>query len=170
MLESYRRAARACQAREVVIDILFLAHGRSEFTAASYRALIDNTGWSGARLILFTDGDLPRCPGREPDIMITQKTGGPIAIMLDYLAHAPLLGCVADLFVKIDNDVIVPPGWLDQCVETMEAHPELDLLGIEPPASRTPAPWAKHVKVDAPEHRCAGAKYARCARLARFLL
>lgn len=54
--------------------------------------------------------------------------------MNDYVARAD----PADVVAKIDNDVIVPPGWLDACHAVMEAHPDLDLLGIEPPASRVP--------------------------------
>jgi hypothetical protein len=69
--------------------------------------------------------------------------------MNDYLTTLPP---TVDLWAKIDNDVIVPPGWLDACLDVMDAHPELDLLGIEPPESRTPAPWAGGKRVPAPEH------------------
>ncbi len=72
--------------------------------------------------------------------------GGPVAAMLDFISYSD----VSALFAKIDNDVILPPGWLDACLGVMEAHPELDLLGIEPPGSRTPAPWATEREI-APE-------------------
>lgn len=78
-----------------------------------------------------------------------------------YLSDAP-----QPLWAKIDNDVIVPPGWLDQCLEVMTCYDELDLLGIEPPDSRTPAPWAGGRRVPAPEyggqHPFAGTGYAVC--------
>jgi hypothetical protein len=64
--------------------------------------------------------------------------------------------------------VIVPPGWLAAAAEVMDLHPELDLLGLEPPLSRTPAPWANGKRPAAPElergkHIIAGWNgYARC--------
>lgn len=131
------------EASRGVIDILYLAKGRPEFTAASFEALKCNTDWSKVRLLwVYTDGcdDAPLLgPGPYPSRVIDHRVyGGPVAIMNHYLSQSG-----AEFFVKIDNDVIVPPGWLEQCLSVMEAHPELDLLGIEPPASRTPAPWAR---------------------------
>lgn len=52
--------------------------------------------------------------------------GGPVAIMNDFLKRTD-----ADVFAKIDNDTVVPPGWLGECQSVMERCPELDLLGIE---------------------------------------
>lgn len=122
------------------IDILFPTYHRSEFTAASIRALLRNTNLRG-RIVVDND------EGRN---------SGPVAAMNRLLAQPG-----TEIFAKIDNDTIVPPGWLEQCVAVMEAHPELDLLGIEPPASRTPAPWGR--KMSDPESRTtASAGYARC--------
>ena len=156
-----------------MIDILYLAKGRPEFTEASLAALLRNTDWTEASLVIYTDGDqrdknhllgrvleevIPSMQGSDTDwteaslviSLVPNKLGGPVAIMSDYLEHS---GLVSDsIFAKIDNDVIVPPGWLKQCLAVMEAHPELDLLGIEPPASRTPAPWLTGRSIPAPEH------------------
>lgn len=133
-----------------VIDILFLAHNRLEFTKASFEALIANTNWDIARLVVYEDGSETEASewlyracnevwGRS---FRWTHCGGPVAIMADYLTRpkGPLdrTPGKAKFFAKIDNDVIVPPRWLDQCAATFEAHPELDLLGIEPPASRKP--------------------------------
>lgn len=129
-----------------MIDILYLAKGRPEFTAASFEALLKNTCWTEeVCLVIYTDG-LPNDAealaeelGIDPSLAAwdTRCHGGPVAIMNHYLSQHG-----AEIFAKIDNDVIVPQNWLEQCLSVMEAHPELDLLGIEPPASRTPAPWA----------------------------
>lgn len=136
-----------------MIDILYLAKGRPEFTGASLRALAQSrSNWGGISLVLYTDGAaLPgylSWPERaNPDTYIEpHHYGGPVAIMNHFLSRPG-----SDLFIKLDNDVIVPPGWLNQCLDVMEAHPELDLLGIEPPASRTPAPWATGKPVPTPE-------------------
>src|SRR6185437_7799659 len=132
-----------------MIDILYLAKGRPEFTAASLAALKANTDWSKVRAVwVFTDGadDLPSFGGLVNCVRDGRVHGGPVAIMNHYLS-----GPGAEIFAKIDNDCIVPPGWLDQSLAVMEAHPELALLGIEPPASRTPAPWTRKNRSPHPE-------------------
>lgn len=118
-----------------MIDILYLAHNRLEFTRASLSALITNTDWSMvSRLLIYDDGstdgtveylDSVKYP-LEPDFMLG-KFGGPVAIMNDYLSGRQ----PAEIFAKIDNDTMVPPCWLSECMNVMNAHPELGLLGIE---------------------------------------
>jgi hypothetical protein len=145
-----------------VIDLLYLAYERPEFTRASIAALIANTNWSLVnRVVVYDDAAkddfpfIPKWPGQ--DVYRCQHFGGPVAIMNDYLARDG-----ADVFAKIDNDVIVPLGWLDTCVGAMARRPELGLLGIEPPKSRTPAPWANGVRMPAPELTGGNGDYARC--------
>ena len=111
-----------------MIDIVFLARNRLEFTKASYTALKANTDWSKARLIVYddgsTDGTTQWLEAQGP--VIHTNYGSPVAIMDKYLASGP-----SRLWAKIDNDVIVPPGWLDECEKVMDDHPSLELLGIE---------------------------------------
>jgi cellulose synthase/poly-beta-1,6-N-acetylglucosamine synthase-like glycosyltransferase len=72
--------------------------------------------------------------------------GGPVAAMNWYLDKSY---SSTEVFAKIDNDRIVPPGWLGDMVETLTRHPDLDALGAEPhewsapvacPASREVTP------------------------------
>jgi len=154
-----------------MIDILYLAHKRPKFTDASLRTLIANTDWSKARLVLYTDGDArPDLPAGSPPavhfscLSDRQHYGGPVAIMNEFLRTRR----GSANFVKLDNDVMVPPGWLEACTAVMDAHPELGLLGIEPPASRTPNPQSRW-PVPTPEDDCGSrfsggylAGYARC--------
>ena len=118
------------------IDIIYLAWNRPEFTAESFRALAANTDWDLVRhLIVYTDGE----PWRDlyiwskpiPDRVISccdlKRHGGPVAIMNRYLTtHTP-----SPWFAKIDNDTVVPPGWLPECLRVLDRHPDVDLLGIE---------------------------------------
>lgn len=145
------------------VDILYLAKGRDEFTEASLQALDANTNWSllngggvfgqsdGGKFYAYTDGapvhdylslgmDLRDCH------IDAGVYGGPVAIMNDFLSKPG-----APLFAKIDNDVIVPPGWLDAAMKVMEDNPRLDFLGLEPPASRTPNPATPGRRIQAPE-------------------
>lgn len=150
-----RSAAASTPSGESKCDLIYLAHCRDEYTAASLAALARNTDWSLVRRFrIYTDGvnwnvSFPREILFEPPIELNlAKLGGPVGVMNDYLRDAS-----APLWAKIDNDVIVPPGWLNQCMATMAASPELHILGIEPPASRTPAPWSPGKREPAPEHR-----------------
>lgn len=108
-------------------DVLFLSKGRPEFTKASWAALQKNT--PNARLWVFTDGDesqmLTGCEIIEP-------FGGPVACMNACLDTMKIAGSHSRFLAKIDNDTIVPPGWLEACLDVMNRHPEVDLLGIEP--------------------------------------
>ena len=132
-------------------DELFVAKNRLEFTRESFAALALNTDWSLVdTLWVYDDGSVDGTrewlTQRIEDaralmhlatgtriIFIDSTRGSPAAIMLDYLYRTN-----ADAFAKVDNDTIVPPRWLNECVSVMESRPLLDLLGIEPPKSRTP--------------------------------
>jgi hypothetical protein len=111
-----------------VVDILFPAYKRPEFTAAAAEAIARNTPQGAYRLVIYEDW-----------------SANPVDIMKDFLARDG-----SEIFAKIDNDTIVSPGWWGG-LAVMETHPELGLLGIEPPASRTAAPWAHGKRPAAPE-------------------
>jgi len=122
------------------VDLLYLAWQREEFTRESLRHLYLNTDWSKiSKLYIYTDagsgldhGVLPPFPSIQ---IVTEKFGSPVGITNDYLNRAD-----AEIFVKLDNDVMCPPGWLDDGLRLMEQHPYVDLLGIEahlrPPVAR----------------------------------
>lgn len=128
-----------------MIDILYLAKGRPEFTTASLRTLLRNTDWRTARLNIYTDGDpdtyvrsivsTRRWPLDCANCINTKPLGGPVEIMLDFLKVVR-----SNVFAKIDGDCIVPPEWLERGLDIMQGFPELDLLGLEPNISRTPNP------------------------------
>lgn len=153
-------------------DIIFLAKNRLDFTKASFESLIKNTNWNIVhRLYVYddgsTDGTRSYLFGRIADGFVPVNTtliegykfGGPASIMRNYALNK---GCCQELFAKIDNDVIVPPNWLDECMEVMNTHPELDLLGIEPWMSRTPhfkgGPRSPSPELESSLH----SGYARC--------
>lgn len=145
-------------------DILFLVHNRLDFLTASWSALLTNTDWSrvGSLVVMIDRGigvppeghDTRRCEAWITDRIFALESdplpcaveqwtgcfGGPVDAMLEFFE--PLIYPHLPVFAKIDSDVIVPPGWLQQGLRVMEDCPELSFLGIEPPASRTRAPWS----------------------------
>ncbi len=121
-----------------MVDLLYLAWNRREFTEFTFSMLLKNTDWSQvSQLIVYDDGSedgtreyldeaIRDCPA--PYHLRYLGLRSPVAVMKDYLA-----GSDAEVFAKVDNDLVVPPGWLNEMIGVMERQPEIDLLGMESP-------------------------------------
>ena len=132
-----------------MVDLLYLVHNRLEFTRVTLEALIDNTNWAlvnsfhvyaddcdtetlGHLFYIALMGDKPLpCPHHR---VVNSKLKSPVAV-LDEMIHfggpewpkwTP-----APLIAKIDNDTLLPPGWLDVAHWSLTHQPGIDLLGIE---------------------------------------
>jgi len=128
------------------VDILYPCHGRLEFTKATLPALLQNTDWSRVNEFVVYNDAAPDHPltfqflhESAPDVyegMTVRDTniGSPVGVMNHFLARSK-----ARIFAKIDNDIVVPPGWLENMLSVMEADPDLMLLGMEPGMSAQPA-------------------------------
>ena len=121
----------------MLTDILYLAKGRLQFTQHTFPALLENTNWDLVnQLVVYDDGSSKRDrnwlakavneSGVNHKFRVT-TFGSPVAVMNDYLDHTR-----ADVFAKIDNDIVVCPDWLDNMLGVMERNPTLGLLGMEP--------------------------------------
>jgi cellulose synthase/poly-beta-1,6-N-acetylglucosamine synthase-like glycosyltransferase len=118
----------------MTVDLLFLAKNRLAFTVESFRALRRNTNWERVnQLVLYDDGSTDGTLGflerraRATGAELRQTSlGSAIRVCNDFVRRS-----TADLVVKIDNDAMMPPGWLDTCLGIFERHPELQLLGLE---------------------------------------
>jgi hypothetical protein len=114
------------------IDICYLAHNRIEFTRASFAALIASAT-PRERIIAFVDNDEQgsaaeiRSMLRAGDEVVEGKWGGPVAITNAFLDMKP-----SRIFAKVDNDLVVCPGWVDACLSALQAQPEFSFVGIEP--------------------------------------
>lgn len=123
-----------------MIDLLYLAFNRLEFTRKSYETMLANTDWSRIdRLVIYDDGSsdgtreylkeqLTHAPVKAA--LYQSQNLGPVGIMSTYLQLTQVAGENDGIFIKIDNDVLLPPGWLPECLEVMR-DPTIDLLGIE---------------------------------------
>jgi predicted glycoside hydrolase/deacetylase ChbG (UPF0249 family) len=131
------------------VDLIYLTWNRRAFTEASMAALRANTDWSLVRQVTVyddgsTDGTLDLvmrfctdCP--VPCYSCQTNLRSPVATMNMFLTSAQ----PTPWFVKLDSDVIVPPGWLGDCIATLRRWPHVDLLGLE----------AKNDPVHAPARR-----------------
>lgn len=119
------------------VEILYLAKGRRAYTEYTLQHLFTSTNWDLVdRLVVYDDGssrddakwlkkNAYYCPG---DVVFRQTLlGSPVAVMNHYLDRTQ-----SQIFAKIDNDIMVPPGWLDTMLGVMERNRSLELLGMEP--------------------------------------
>ncbi len=120
----------------MTLDVLFVAWNRLEFTEFSYRMLVENTAWDRvSKLILYDDNSQDgtqtflRDMSREAPVECEfwqNEYHSPPAVMNLYVSRSE-----ADWFAKIDNDIVVPPGWLEAMQEVIDGSPTVELLGME---------------------------------------
>jgi hypothetical protein len=120
------------------LDVLYLTHNRRAFTELTFELLVENTNWDLVdRRIVYDAGSidgareevvtrLDRVP--VPSEIRDHDFHSPVAVMNDYIR-----GAESDLFAKVDNDLALPPAWLDAFVDVMSRYPDLQLLGSESP-------------------------------------
>jgi len=126
------------------IDVLYLCHGRRTFTEATLWNLIHNTNWSLVdRFVVYNDAApdggettalLHEMLEGSAEIRLT-NLGSPVGVMNHFVWRSR-----CEIFAKIDNDIMVPPGWLEAMMQVMKDDPGLELLGMEPGMSGVRAP------------------------------
>lgn len=127
------------------LDILYLSRNRREFTAFTFAKLVENTNWDRVdRLIVYDDssidGTLEEITTRIGAVPVPHEVrqhsfGSPVTVMNDYISSAE-----SYRFAKIDNDVVLPPAWLDDLLGVMDDDEHLMLLGMESPFMGPPPP------------------------------
>ena len=127
------------------VDLMYLACNRLEFTRETFTTLVDHTDWDLVhRLWVYDDGSvdgtrewLESQVSKVPAETVFKRTrfGSPVDAMNHFIR-----GSKATVLAKLDNDAMVPRGWLSQSLAVLDRHPELDLLGIEAMYPVDPAP------------------------------
>lgn len=112
-------------------------------TSATWSWMVAHTNWDlVSKLVVYDDGSEDgtleflrertakgKIRYHHRDIPIELRVSdlrSPPAIMNHYLATSE-----ADAFMKVDNDIALPAGYLDKMASVLAAHPEIDLLGME---------------------------------------
>ena len=121
---------------ERYVDLFYLASNRLEFTCETFTALLRNTDWQFVRELVVNDNNsvdgtrewLEQATQNSPAPVRFVKASftSPVAAMVAFIQSAK-----APVLAKVDNDTMLPLGWLRQSLEVFERHPELSLLGIE---------------------------------------
>jgi glycosyltransferase involved in cell wall biosynthesis len=119
------------------VEIYMAVSNRREFTRTALTLLRENTAWEHvSALTIYNDGSTDGAAEDAQELGATMPVPAfhfrPIyargvgTIMNDFVAQAE-----AELFVKLDNDIAVPPGWLPPLIRTINRYPDIDLLGAE---------------------------------------
>jgi glycosyltransferase involved in cell wall biosynthesis len=131
-------------------DILYTSFNRLAFTQASFAQLIANTNWKLVGKLYIhddasTDGTAEWLEGAiaavpAETVFSRERHDGPVAAMNWYLDQIwPGFGS----FIKIDNDYVVCPGWLDEIKRVADDNMDVDVIGFAPqfgPSVPTPTP------------------------------
>ena len=118
------------------VDLFYITSNRLEFTRETFTALLCNTDWRFVRELVVNDNNsvdgtcewieqaVQKCPASVKFIKADYTSA--VTAMLNFIesAQSPILA-------KVDNDAMMPPGWLLQCLQVLDRHPELMLLGTE---------------------------------------
>jgi glycosyltransferase involved in cell wall biosynthesis len=119
------------------VEILFTAWNRRAFTEVSFELLKRNTDWSKvSRLVVYDDGSTDGTrrylakAGKDIEVPAFELRDGGWhstgATMNDFVALTE-----AEAFVKVDNDIAMPPGWLERVTAAWYRNQEYELVGME---------------------------------------
>lgn len=132
----YERKAAVADRQTTPVDVMFLACNRFEFTCETFGALLANTDWALVNeLHVYDDGSVDGTRAwlseRLADVpcrarLVDARWGSPVMAMGQFIESA-----TAPMLAKVDNDAMMPPGWLRDSVKVFARHPHLDLLGVE---------------------------------------
>lgn len=119
------------------VDVLYVAWNRREFTEHSFRWLLENTAWDLVEgIVVYDDSSedgtqeylrqaIKSVPLRQRELRVVDFKSPP-AVMNHYVSMS-----TATFFAKVDNDIVLPAGWLEAMMGVYEDHPEIELLGTE---------------------------------------
>ena len=126
-------------------ELLFLAKNRLRFTQESLSTLRRNTDWSRIdKTVIYddgsTDGTLEYLQGQAAEMgaeLRQTRLGSAVAVGSHFIKASQ-----ADILIKIDNDAMYPPGWLDASLGVMQRRPELQMLCLEDRGLDGPMPYS----------------------------
>lgn len=127
-----------------MVDLLFVSFNRIEMTREAFQAVIDGTDWINVNRLYVhddgsTDGTREWLEEQVDDLPVNvvfndKPHGGPVAATNWYLTASwdHYKQAIVDRFVKLDNDFVVCPGWLDELLRMATRYSDIDIFGMEP--------------------------------------
>ncbi len=118
------------------LDVLYLAWNRLEMTKFSFAMLLANTDWAKVNSLTIHD-DASEDGTRQWLKEASKQSPVPVDFQMHQLRSPPAVmnrmvqNTDQEWFAKIDNDIVVPPGWLAAMLEVVEGDPTVELLGME---------------------------------------
>lgn len=117
-----------------MVDLMFVARNRFEFSKMALETMARNTNFKLAKSVTVYD-DMSVDGSSDWFMEFCKKwtfsyVRKPFNSVVKVMREAIQAGR-ARYLVKLDNDVMVPHGWLDVCVDQLERNAHIDLLGIE---------------------------------------
>ena len=131
----------------MTLSIMFLACHRPAYCEKALSTLVTNTDWAkvesfyimqdygtesgGGQIEALFHNFLSLWRPHKPCAFLKKHSacyGGPIPAMLEFLRV-----CRSDILVKIDEDTLMPPGWLDHILRLITPlHRARVAIGLEP--------------------------------------
>jgi len=128
-----------------LVDLMVPAYNRWAFTETCLTNLDVVTDWSLVREFVVYDSGSSDLTGQKLDPLAKSLGRNPTVVHMPPTSVTDVLvkhvmGTSSQFIAKLDNDTIVPPGWLPAMLDVLHRHPEVDLLGIEAHYPVAPAP------------------------------
>lgn len=120
------------------VDLITFTYNRLAYTRDALSALVENTasyGWDRVRWIIVENASVD---GTREYVRVLKDSRPEINIELIENDQPRVVAanmnlaigrCRAPFIAKIDNDILVPPYWLESLKQIVDAFPELAVLG-----------------------------------------
>lgn len=128
------------------VSLFLPTWNRAEFTRMVLEGLLENTPREHIAELLIIDAQSEDgtadylkdmvCKLADLNARFIENPERQVVSSMVMAAHL----ATSDWIAKIDSDTIVPPQWLETCIDLVTRYPELWALGIEPSTDFGPVP------------------------------
>jgi glycosyltransferase involved in cell wall biosynthesis len=123
-----RGRGAAGPAREVRVTVVVPTRGRAAYLEVTLDSLRNQRTEAAHEIVVVDDGSTDATP------QVAERFGARLVRhderrSLNAARNSGARAAEADLIAFVDDDVLVPPGWLDALVEGAERHPDAEAFG-----------------------------------------
>jgi len=120
------------------VDLMVPVYNRAEYTRECLDNLIKNTSWENVRKLSVYNVCSEDGARRVIDEMLSPFKGAPYEVVdlakmtVHDVQNIHVMKAETPFVVKIDNDTVVPPRWLETALSVQSRYPFIGLLGLYP--------------------------------------